>query len=191
MGWRVTLALSVAVAIALAVLWIDLRATRTSTADWGFLGEPRGEAPGEKIKRLLEFDPTAITAIHLMRERDTLHVERTNGTWSGGVDPRLLDDFLRNLKDMAEIAPLQVEAGELKDYGLDPPHGMIELERTGGPPVVVLLGQHNPAATGAYVQLGKNGPVVLTGALMLWEFDKAVKALGGTAAQTPEPTRTS
>jgi len=177
-GWRVTLALSVAVVVAAAVLWADLRTANVSSTEWGVLGEPRGEPPGEKVKHLLGFDPATITAVRLSRNGAAVRAVRANGTWVGTPDPGLLDEFLHNLQEMAEIAPLEVPADELEDYGLDPPQEVIELERTGGDPIVVRLGQHNPAATGAYVQLGKGGPVVLTGALMLWEFDKAFKATG-------------
>jgi len=177
-GWRTTLALSVAVVLAAGTLWVDLRRANVGSLEWDILGEPRGEPPGEKIKRLLGFDPATITAIRLARDGTVVRVARANGGWVGAAEPRLLDEFLHNLQEMAEIAPLEVQADELEDYGLDPPQAVIELERQGGDPIVVLLGQHNPSATGAYVQLGKGGPVVLTGALMLWEFDKAFKATG-------------
>ena len=180
MGWRVTVALLGAVTIATAVLWTDLRRMDPGSQEWSVLGDERGEAPGKKVKYLLGFDPASITAVRLTRDGVAVQVTRTGGQWVGPIEPRLIDDFLKSLQEMAEIAPLEVPAEERKDYGLDPPHSVIELERAGADPIVVLLGQHNPAATGVYAQLGADGRVVLTGAAMLWEFDKAFKGADQT-----------
>ena len=78
----------------------------------------------------------------------------------------------------AELRPANVE----RSYGLDPPAAVVEVERVDQPPVVLLLGRRNPPATGVYAQVGANGRVVLTGALALWDFDKAARSLSPTAA---------
>jgi hypothetical protein len=43
---------------------------------------------------------------------------------------------------------------------------------------VLLVGARNPPATGVYVRVGADGPVVLTGALLLWDLEKVERAFG-------------
>ena len=38
----------------------------------------------------------------------------------------------------------------------------------------------NPTTTALYAQIGPDGQVVLTGALLLWELDKAIAGMGST-----------
>ena len=137
---------------------------------------PRATPPAESLKRLLEFDPDAISVIHLRRDDLDVEVARDTSGWVGVARPQVLDGFLRSLQELTEIMPLEVSPETLADYGLAPPQGVIELHSEDHPPIVLLLGHRNPPATAVYAQVGADGPVVLTGELLRREFDNALKA---------------
>jgi hypothetical protein len=130
----------------------------------------------------LSFDPATVTAVRLRRGNQEWRAARGDGGWSGVERPGEMDDFVANLLALAVIMPLDVTADELADHGLNPPEGVVEVERGSQPPVVLLLGARNPPATGVYAQVGPGGRVVLTGALAMWDFDKAIRALSPSAA---------
>lgn len=181
MGWRGTLVLVIALLGAAVWLFCDVAAEHGDLSWESVLRGPRDLPPAEQITHLLSFDPATVTAVRLQRGGETWRVERRDGTWSGVARPSDVDDFVTSLLGLAEIMPLDVAPDRLADHGLDPPEAMVELERGGQSPVVLLLGRHNPPATGVYAQVGPGGRIVLTGALALWEFDKAVRTLSPTA----------
>jgi hypothetical protein len=173
-GWRGTLALGIALLAAAVYLYRDVT-TQHPDATWQVLfEEPRPTPPGAGIKHLLDLDPATVTAIRLRHGDEQREVRRSGDNWQG-ANNRDVTDFLQALQDLAEIMPLEVAAGDLGAHGLDPPQSIIELERSGAAPLVLLVGGHNPPATAVYVQLGRGGPVVLTGALLLWDLDKATR----------------
>jgi len=182
-SWRTTFVLAAALLVASVFTWFDLRSDVSRGAGTWFDGM-RTPAPGENITRLLSFDPGKVTGIHLRRSDVDARLRRVDGQWQGVARPQAIDDFVHNLSELAEIMRLDIEPTQRREYGLDPPEGVIELDRDGEPPIILLLGNHNPPSTGAYAEVGPSGPVVLTGALALWELDKAVRAVQ-EAAQSP------
>lgn len=182
MGWRGTLALAAALSLAVGWLAIELAAERAPLSWESVLGTGQDVPPGERVTHLLSFDPADVTAIRLRRGDDEWRTQRQGTQWTGVDRSATIDDFLASLLELAEVMPLEVPADELAAHGLDPPEAVVELTRAAQPPIVLYLGRHNPAATGVYAQLGRNGRVVLTGALATWELDKAVRALSPTAA---------
>jgi hypothetical protein len=182
MGWRGTLILALAVLASAIALYRELAAENPELSWQSVIEGAREAPPAEQVVRLLSFDPATVTAVHLRRGDQEWRAARADGGWSRVERPSEIDDFLANLLSLAEIMPLEVAADELDDHGLNPPQGIVELERTGAPPVVLLLGTRNPPATGVYAQVGPGGRVVLTGALALWDFEKAIRALSPTAA---------
>ncbi len=176
MGWRGTLVLLAALVMAGLYAYSDVTSNQSGFSWRGLLQPLRPTPPGEQVTRLLSFVPEQVTAIRLQRGDADVRFERRGGTWAGVARPQVLDDTLQSLLELAEVMPLQVGPEQLADHGLAPPEARIELERRDQPPIVILVGSHNPAATGVYVQLGEGGPVKLTGALILWELDKALKA---------------
>lgn len=181
MGWRGTLVLALALLVAGLCLYRELAGERGALSWQSVLEGPRGAPPGEQITHLLSFDPSTVTAVRLRRGDQEWRTERRAGGWSAAAQSRDVDDFLANLLELAEIMPIDVSPDELGDQGLAPPAGVVELQRRDQPPVVLFLGRHNPPATGVYAQLGPGGRIVLTGALALWELDKAIRALTPTA----------
>jgi hypothetical protein len=181
-GWRGTAVLAIALLAAAFVLYRELVAEGPEVSWTSVIQPPRDAPPGEQIVRLLSFDPARVTALRLQRGGQEWRSRRSDGGWSGAERRGDIDDFLASLLGLAEIMPLDVSDEELPHHGLDPPEAVVELERADQPPVVLFLGRRNPPGTGVYAQLGPRGRVVLTGALALWDFDKAIRALSPTAA---------
>jgi hypothetical protein len=181
-GWRGTLILAGAVLAAAVALYMELAAENREVSWQSVIEGSREAPPGEQIVRLLSFDPATVTAVRLRRGNQEWRAARVDGGWSGVERPGEMDDFVANLLALAVIMPLDVTADELADHGLNPPEGVVEVDRGSQPPVVLLLGARNPPATGVYAQVGPGGRVVLTGALAMWDFDKAIRALSPSAA---------
>jgi hypothetical protein len=177
-GWRATLILLLVVLGAALLLYLDVNAGRRERSWGAIFEEPREVPPGEQVKRLLAFDPATVTAVTVRRGDQQWRAERSGAGWSGAGRATDMDDFLHDLAELAEIMPIEVGADTLRDHGLDPPQGSVELRRAGEPPLLLLIGLRNPPATGVYVRLGADGPVVLTGALLLWDLEKLERALG-------------
>jgi hypothetical protein len=180
-GWRGTLILAAALLVAGVVLYVELIADSSDFSLQSVVRGPRDAPPADQVTRLLSFDPQTVTAVRLRRGEAEWRAVRDDGSWSGTGSPGDIDDFLDNLLQLAEIIALEVPQAELADHGLNPPAASVELERRGAPPVILLLGGRNPPSTGVYAQVGPGGRVVLTGALALWDFDKAVRAFSPTA----------
>jgi hypothetical protein len=181
-GWRGTVVLATALLAASFVLYRELAAENPQLSWQSVMSAPREAPPGDQIVRLLSFDPSAVTAVRLQRGGQEWRAQRSDGGWTGVDRPDNLDDYLDSLLGLAEIMPLEVSDDELANHGLDPPEAVVELERAREPPVILFLGRRNPPATGVYAQLGPRGRVVLTGALALWDLEKAIRALSPTAA---------
>ena len=177
MRGRGTLLLVVALLAAAAWLYRDVTGGHPEASWRTIFAAPAPPLPAADLKRLLAFDPAEVTAITLRRGDRTLRSERTADGWSGVQRPGDIDDFLVGLTELAEIIPIDVGEDALAAHGLAPPAGSIELTRHAAPPLVLLIGARNPPATGVYAQLGPGGPVVLTGALLLWNVDKAERAM--------------
>jgi hypothetical protein len=176
MGWRGTLALVLTLLIASAWLYHEVAGEGAGLSWESVVGGP-GQPPSEQVVHLLSFSPDEIIAVKLERDGRVWRTDRRADGWSGVTQPHAIDDFLGELLELAEIMPIDVPPKGLGDHGLAPPEGVIELLSRNRPPIILLLGSHNPPATGTYAQLGLGGRVVLTGALATWEFDKAIRAL--------------
>lgn len=178
MGWRGTLALLVAVAGAAFLLYRDVNADRSERSWRAIFEEPRDTPPADQVTHLLAFDPAAVTAVAVRRGDQRWRAERAADGWSGAGRDTDIDGFLHDLGELAVILPIEVGPDTLRDHGLEPPQASVELTRAGAPPIVLQIGARNPPATGVYVRLGDQGPVVLTGALLLWDLEKVERAFG-------------
>lgn len=178
MGWRGTIALAVALALVVTYAYVDLRSPDGQISIDTLLGNVRPTPPGSGKRALLSFRPEDVVAITIQQGDATVAMRRDAASWTGIGRPELADDFLTNLLDLAEILVVDVPAGGLADHGLDPPRSTVTLQRRTAPPLVLQIGAHNPPATGVYVRIDGESRVILTGALILWEVDKVVKAAG-------------
>lgn len=182
MRTRTTIVLAVALILASTFAWLDTPAGPSLGFD-PIDGEASDRAPGDNIVRLLKFSIPSVTRITLQRGAFNATLTRTDGGWSGISAPEAVEDFLRGMQEVAQIIVVGPEQGGPSDYGLDPPVVHIIIERSDDPPIDLRIGTANPTSTGVYAQVGKDGPVVLTGALARWDFDKIARIIEG--AQTP------
>ena len=180
MGVRGTLILALLIVAVGAYVWFEEappEAPGRSTDT--LLGEPKAFDPNQPVRHLLEYQPADVLSIRLERDGNMRETERSGETWTTTSPPGAITDFLGNLAQLAVIMDIPAGAAELRDYGLDPPHSVVRLQTRGQPmPLVLQIGDRNPSVTGVYVRIGDDGPVLLAGALVAWEFDKAFRALG-------------
>jgi hypothetical protein len=176
MEWRGTLALAVLLLVAGVYAYFDASSGQAEVSLRSLLGDLRPTPPGQDAPKLLDYEPEQIEVIRLRRGDLDLRVERRDGKWINASRPHALDDFLTTLLTMSNIMTVDVAQQDLADHGLDPPDALIELQRAGDGTISVRIGSRNPPATGVYVQVGADGPVTLTGALILWEVEKAIDA---------------
>jgi hypothetical protein len=177
-GWRGTLVLLAAVASAAFLLYRDVNAERSERSWRAIFEEPRETPPADQVTRLIDFDPASVTTVTVRRGSQQWQAERTADGWSGAGRATDMDDFLHDLGELAVILPIEVGPDTLRDHGLEPPQASIALTRASAAPITVLIGARNPPATGVYVRVGNDGPVVLTGALLLWDLEKVERAFG-------------
>lgn len=181
MGWRGTLILLAVVAAAALYLYRDVNAGRRQHSWGAIFEEPLETPPGGRITHLLSFDAADVTAITVRRGSAQWRAERSGASWSGAGRATDMDEFLRDLAELAEIMPIGSGPDTLREHGLEPPQGSVELTRATQPPILLLIGARNPPGTGVYVRVGADGPVVLTGALLLWDLEKVERAFGPPA----------
>ena len=176
MGGRGTLILALLVLLAAAAFALS-PAPKAPLSDSTLLGEPRfvdAETPSPK---LLDFEPGTIEKMTLGYRDEVVTVARDGERWKGAANDNRLGDFLDSVAGAAVISTLE-DKGNLADFGLDAPTRRLLLERQKGEPIVLVMGERNPAATSVYVRVG-DGPVEIAGALLVWEFDKAFAAITG------------
>ncbi len=179
MGLRGTLVLALLVALGAAILVYEGAGSSPNARAPGAPGEHLTTEDAKVVPPLLTFHPEEIDEIVLRSDGHQVTAKRERGKWPPTTPAGAVADFLENLSGIGELMRLESSPDHLRECGLDPPRGEIELHRGKGEPIVVLLGERNPPATGAYVRVGRDGHIALAGSLILWEFDKAYKALGG------------
>jgi len=180
MGWRGTVILALLVVAVGAYVWFD----QTPLED--FPGSELAPAAPRQattpVRQLLEFSPSDVEAVRVERDGQARDAQRAGDTWSRPDVASRLDDFLHNLTTLGILMDIPAEGGNLKEFGLQPPGTVLTLRLRGrAQPLVVQIGDRNPATTGVYVRVA-DGPVVLAGALAAWEVDKAFAALAPAAA---------
>jgi hypothetical protein len=175
MGWRGTAGLAVMAVILGIYLWFEQPPGRGVPRAGDTLSAPRRQ-PTAPAQPLLEFTPAEVTGIRLDHGGRTVEAQRRAGGWRSTEPPGAIDDFLHNLTQLAVLSEIPTTTGDLKDFGLQPAQSILRLQVRHRGPLVLQIGDRNPATTGVYVRVG-DGPVVLAGALVEWEFEKAFRAL--------------
>ncbi len=179
MSARATLVLALLVVVIGAYLWLEEAPPDAGRSPEALFGQPRAADPNQPVRHILDFQPADVVAIRLERNGTTRHTERSGDTWSNAANAAAINDFLKNLAQLTVVMDIPADAGDLEHYGLQPPRSVLQLQISGRPtPLVLQIGDRNPSVTGVYVRPGENAPVVLAGALVAWEFDKAFRALG-------------
>jgi len=172
MGWRGTLILGFVVVVVGAYVWLE-EPPSSSSPTTAFLGDSRALPTVQMIRPLLIFKPDEIVSVRVEQEGQVRAAERSGKAWAGCDEPDVVDDVLRNLSHLGVLAEIPAAPDELADYGLQPPRTVVELRQRDRPvPLVLQIGDRNPATTGVYVRIGDHGDVALAGALVAWEVDK-------------------
>jgi len=148
------------------------------------LGEPRHIDPRTPIPRLLDFDPDRVVRIRLTAPGTReLELSREGSTWRGATDTKAVEEFLKGLREAARIDSMGSQEANLADYGLDRVDRRAVLDLADGRAIMVEFGDRSPAGTAVYVRVNQQ-EVALTGALVLWEFDKFAAKLTGSPLPT-------
>ncbi len=177
MGGRATAVMAAVTLILGLYVWLERTpGSQTPLSLSGDILEPAPRRPTVAIQPLLRFTPADVTNIRLERAGQVLEAERQSGGWRETEPPGAIDEFLKNMAQMGILSEIPATSGDLKDYGLEPPNAIVRLQFGDHPPLSLAIGDRNPATTGVYARVA-DGPVILAGALVEWEFDKVFKAL--------------
>jgi len=177
MGWRGTGVLALMVLGLALYVWFEPVPETDPTRSADFSDEPRQPNPTPH-RPLLQIDPALVTRVRVQFAGQTREVRRTGGDWAGVTPTAAIADFLAALGGLGVLGEIPATPGELAQYGLEAPRTVVELDRQAGPsPVVLRVGERNPPGTGVYVQTGTGGPVILVGAILVWEIEKAFRAM--------------
>lgn len=179
MNWRNTILLALAAAAVVYLAYRDVT-SQDPAAGWSTVfEEPPPTRPSDDIERLVAFDPATIIGVTLEHGGRTARTKRTAYGWSNTTRPRAITDLIASLAQLAVILTVESEPSDedLEGYGLLAPLAAIRLERSGADAISIALGNRNPSATGVYARASQRPDVVLTGAVAIWEIEKALNAL--------------
>ncbi|GIW40189.1 MAG: hypothetical protein KatS3mg076_0766 [Candidatus Binatia bacterium] len=146
------------------------------------LGEPLYVDPSAPKEYVLRFDPELVRRVLLVQHGAVRSAERSGSRWRGSRKRGAPDEFLESLRELVVLTTIGSAGLDLADYGLAPPSRQVVLEFSGRPPTRLSIGDRNPSGTAVYVRVG-DGPVLLVGSLLLWEFEKAYAAFEESEAQ--------
>ncbi len=179
MSWRNTGILAIAVAVVGLIAYRDVVGGNPDAGWDAVFEEPQPTLPADDIVLLLDLDPARVEAVAIDYRGKRSQSRRTAYGWSGTDRPRAIDDFVVGLSELAVILTVdeQPSDADLDGYGLADAVARIELDLDGGPALTIALGERNPSATAIYARAGGSDAVVLTGAVALWDLQKAVKAI--------------
>ena len=176
MGGRTTFVLLLIIAGVAALLWIEDAPPEAPREVPNLLGEPRLRDPSDFVP-LLPFQPAEVVAIHLRHGDTDFTAKRSGGGWTASHAPSRVDEFLRNLSELGRVMEIPASGDDLADYGLDSPRSVLELSLAAqSNPLVLEVGNQNPATTGIYARVDRDGPVLLAGSLLSWEIDKLLRS---------------
>jgi len=188
MNLRNTGVLALLVILIGAYVWFEDVPPEPPDRSANVLGEPINALPTQTIERFFEFVPAQVVGIRLVHDGEARRTERHGETWVGVDQSGAIDDLLRSLNELGVVMDISEQPNDLKEYGLLPPRTIVELRlAASSTPLILQIGDRNPATTGVYARTGIDGPVILAGALVAWEVEKAFRALDTTHNLTPPP----
>lgn len=131
----------------------------------------------------LEFSADKAKQLDVVFEGKHLVCQRTPQGWieSSSKTPvrrDAVDDFLTNLQKLMNLGAVDVQTGDLSEFGLQPPAARIMVEVEGEETRVLSLGKNNPVQTSLYAQINDNPQVVLVGSVITWDMRKLFMATG-------------
>jgi hypothetical protein len=176
MSVRGTLLLWVAVGVLGLYVWRTERVARNAGGSDAAL---EGAAP--VAPPLLDVRPDEIDTLEITSVARVLRFRREPAGWrdAAGVPwphPERLQSLLETLASLRPLYLVDASPVRPADYGLEPPSHRIVVTARGGTQRVLTLGDRNPSWTGVYARAGGGAPVVMIGAVILWEIEKVVRA---------------
>lgn len=181
MGWRGTVIAFVLLLVAAgAYFWAEESERGPSRPGLG--PEAVGAPTAPPVTPIADFRAADVDGLTLTLDGEARSSTLKDGAWSGAERSQLVADFLADLTSLGVLGEIDAAPDELKDFGLAPCRGRIEAQLRTGRRAVIELGNRNPSTTGIYLRFPDSGRVVLAGALVGWEFEKAFRALA-----TPQP----
>lgn len=176
MGWRSTIVLLLLAVGLAAFLWTEEPPPPEAPKEpLNLLGEPRLRDLS-KFVPVLRFEPADVAALRLQHDGGDISTRRTEDGWSPPLTAARVEELLQSMTEMGRITEFSPDDGGLGDYGLDAPRSVLELSlRHREHPLVLEIGNQNPAGTGVYVRVDRDGPIILGGALITWELDKLLR----------------
>lgn len=184
MGWRGTAVLALLVAVVGAYVWLE-----AVPPDAGNSAAMNAQSAPQQVTtpthHLLDFEPADVVSVRLERTGQFHEARRAASGWQGVGNATALDDLVHDLAEFRVLMDIPGSQTALKDYGLEPPQGTLEIRlRSRATPLLLQIGDRNPAITGVYVRTGTDGSVALAGALVEWDFDRAYKSLAELGSYT-------
>lgn len=141
-----------------------------------YVAEFRGREGAEKAAaakdRPVAIDRASLKAIRITNGNGDLRLEREGEDWKltapipTAADKDAVEGLL-NALEMAHVERRITDAGERKNYGLDPPRATLQIETSaGGQPESLAVGDSNPIGGTHYALLpGTNDVAVVSGSL--------------------------
>jgi hypothetical protein len=178
MGWRGTLVAGALLLIVALIFWLDEPPSGTPSRPGLPPAQQAGDSEPTPLAKLVDFQPAEVVGLKLVLDGQTRVTARQADGWMGSERSGLVDELLSDLTTLRALREIAAAPDELSHFGLQPPHSAIEVSLRGhSDPVVIVFGNRNPSTTSVYVRLGREGKVVLAGALLDWDLDKAFKSL--------------
>jgi hypothetical protein len=134
-----------------------------------------------------------ISAVEIRRGDRVVRARRVGDRWElvepagRSVPPDLIGALINNLLQLPDVEVVADASTELAPFGLDVPVSQITLATVRGEPMVVKLGNRNPAGTAVYATRSGSEHVYLIGLNVRYYEDLLFEALGAApSASEPE-----
>lgn len=120
----------------------------------------------EEEKKVFSFMADDVSSIRIVRNNDTIHIEKEKGQWvmlepvKADVDQASVREFINVMADIEADRWIDVNQDKLKEYSLDKPTLMIEATTSQGT-YTISIGTKNPAETHYYAHTGKDNRIFL------------------------------
>ncbi|HEY8516584.1 MAG TPA: DUF4340 domain-containing protein [Candidatus Binatia bacterium] len=185
-GRQSLVALAVIAASALAT-WIAWR-----------MAPPPPPPPSAEVKAVFDFAPSAVRAIDVRSWQGAIVARRTNGHWevlavrnaradaedAAGLTPpsqaeidQTLDTLVREIVTLPEIDRFPLQAGALRDFGLEDPQATIVLQLESGEERTLQIGQLTTSTAALYARVLPSSDVLQVGTLVFNDIAAALYRL--------------
>jgi len=149
--------------------------------------QPRDEAAAHLLRApFLNVPDGQVEAVELTRGAHVVRCRRVEGRWqvvepAGHAAPSdLVAALVANLSQAPDVEVVAESGANLVPFGLAPPDSQIVLTVSGGAPIVVRLGDRNPAGTAIYARRTGSDSVYLVGLNVRYYEDLLFEAVAGS-----------